>query len=79
MGFFKRHEVFRVEWVDGEVYHRHFTTEHGTNYFSLRNIAKDNRLELTLKVASLLDLRPTIEKIRQQFDLGHNPHFIEHE
>ncbi|RYZ54990.1 MAG: DNA-3-methyladenine glycosylase 2 family protein, partial [Proteobacteria bacterium] len=77
LAFFSRHEAFGVELVEGDVYHRHFKTARGSNYFRLKNLPKENRLELEIKVSALEDLRPAIELIRGQFDLSHNPHHIE--
>jgi AraC family transcriptional regulator of adaptative response / DNA-3-methyladenine glycosylase II len=77
LAFFKRHEAFGIEWVEGDVYHRHFRSDRGHNYFQLRHLPKEHRLELEIKVAALEDLRPAIEWIRGQFDLSHNPHHIE--
>lgn len=73
IAFFKRHQAIGIECIEDNLYVRHFQSRHGFNSYSLCNNSKMNRMELTLQLSSLEDLRSTIEKIRSQFDLAHNP------
>lgn len=75
--FFRSHELSGVEVFENDSYARHFKTEHGLNYLRVSHIKEKSRLQVDFKIASLMDLRGAIEKIRHQFDLAHNPHHID--
>lgn len=75
-GFFKRHLASGIEVFDGDVYFRHFVSSYGHNFYSVKHRPQKSCFEVRIRVASLADLRPTIERIRRQFDLAHNPFHI---
>jgi AraC family transcriptional regulator, regulatory protein of adaptative response / DNA-3-methyladenine glycosylase II len=77
MHFFQRHGVYGLEVFENDSYARHFKTSNGLNFFRVRHESEKERLKVEIKVAHLSDLAPTIEKIRCQFDLAHNPHHID--
>jgi AraC family transcriptional regulator of adaptative response / DNA-3-methyladenine glycosylase II len=75
--FFRNHEIHGVETISHDSYTRHFRTVHGNGFFQVAPAARPGYIRVVLRVAALADLRPTIEKIRMQFDLAHNPHRME--
>ncbi|MES1981782.1 MAG: Ada metal-binding domain-containing protein [Pseudomonadota bacterium] len=75
--FFRNHEIYGVETVTQTSYTRHFRTAHGISFFQVTQADRPAHLRVMLQLAGLADLRPTIEKIRMQFDLAHNPHCME--
>lgn len=77
MNFFQRHETMGVEHVSENQYQRHFQTNHGYNFYRLSHLKKDKKILVEIHVQDIRDLRTTIDQIKAQLDLGHNPYHIE--
>lgn len=72
LAFLKRHAIFGVERVDASGYTRYIprpAREPGQVHVSLNG----NALVLSLRGISLQELRPLMARLRQLFDVDHNP------
>lgn len=77
LGYFRNHEVYGVESSDGETYVRHGRSEKGTFRFEVRHDPKSRSLRIQLNTSDFANLGSLIERLRQVFDLDHNPHQLE--
>jgi AraC family transcriptional regulator of adaptative response / DNA-3-methyladenine glycosylase II len=75
-GYFRNHEVFGVEAVEGNSYLRHFRTTRGESCLRVEHLEEQACLQLSIRINDFLELRPLVESAKQVFDTDHNPHQI---
>ncbi|RYZ91211.1 MAG: DNA-3-methyladenine glycosylase 2 family protein [Proteobacteria bacterium] len=77
IAFFRRHQAEGIEHIEDNLYVRQFPGKAGPSLYKIKNNPKKSYLDVELTLSSLEDLRPTVERIRAQFDLAHNPFHID--